>query len=292
MSRWADVAGLGLGAAVLLGLGFVLQQRAARARSVPDAAVSFRLLGDLIGTPMWLAGLAAMIAGQLLGAAALGVGDVTLVEPLLTTNLLFALLFTRALSVAPLRAEDWIGSVALVGGVVLFLVCAAPRQARNAAATHADPASAVFLGVVAVVVAVLVLLSRSRDGPTRAGMLALGAGLLFGVQDGLTRSVVGALGRGPDRLFASWPFYALVLVAITGILLMQNAFGSAPLRSSLPVITAAEPLTGIAFGLGVYGERIRLAPGWLVGAAAGLAVMIAGVVVVARSRTLHLHRGL
>jgi tetrahydromethanopterin S-methyltransferase subunit E len=119
-------------------------------------------------------------------------------------------------------------------------------------------------------------------------MLALGAGLLFGVQDGLTRSVVSALGRSPARLFASWPVYALVLVAVTGILLMQNAFGSAPLRASLPVITAAEPLTGIAFGLAVYGERIRLAPGWLVGAAAGLGVMIVGVVLVARSNTLHL----
>jgi drug/metabolite transporter (DMT)-like permease len=278
--------GLGLGAAVLLGGGFVLQQRMARLLPAADA-LSLRLFLDLVRKPLWLAGVASMVAGQLLGAAAIGAGGVTLIEPLLTTNLLFALLLTRLLSKAPLRGQDWAGAVALVAGVVVFLICAAPQRERGAAAAAGGPAAAVFLGVVAMVVAALVLLARRRLGPVRAGMLAAGAGLLFGVQDGLTRGVVGSLRGGPVRLFGSWATYALVAVAVVGILLMQSGFEAAPLRASLPLITAVEPLTGIGYGIGVYGERVRFGIGWVIGEVASLAVMIVGVVLVAGSHTLH-----
>jgi drug/metabolite transporter (DMT)-like permease len=279
--------GLGVGAAVLLGIGFVLQQRMARLLPARDA-LSPRLFLDLVRKPPWLAGIAAMVAGQLLGAGALGAGGVTLIEPLLTTNLLFALLFSRLLSTAALRGQEWVGAVALVAGVVVFLVCAAPTEAPDAVAATGGRAAAVFLAAVAVVVAALVLLARRRLGPVRASMLAVGAGLLFGMQDGLTRGVVGSLGDGPARLFASWTSYALVAGAIIGILLMQSAFEAAPLHTSLPVITAVEPLTGIGYGIGVYGEQVQVGPGWVFGEVVGLVVMIVGVVLVASSHTLHL----
>jgi hypothetical protein len=37
----------------------------------------------------------AVVCGQLLGVAALGVGEISVIELLLATNLLFALLFAR-----------------------------------------------------------------------------------------------------------------------------------------------------------------------------------------------------
>lgn len=45
--------------------------------------------------PRWLGGMALMVAGMALGAAALGHGELSLVEPLLATNLLFALTLSR-----------------------------------------------------------------------------------------------------------------------------------------------------------------------------------------------------
>jgi hypothetical protein len=56
---------LGLAAAVLLGLGFVLQQHAAR-QAPPEDVLSWRLFADLIGKPGWLVGIAAMVSGQVL----------------------------------------------------------------------------------------------------------------------------------------------------------------------------------------------------------------------------------
>jgi len=78
-------------AAVLLGIGFVLQQYAAQQE--PECLfLSPRIIVDLLHKPRWLAGIACMVAGQLLAAWSIGHAALTLVEPLLTTYLLFALL--------------------------------------------------------------------------------------------------------------------------------------------------------------------------------------------------------
>ena len=70
-------------AAVLLGIGFVLQQYAARQE--PECLfLSPRIIIDLLHKPRWLAGIACMVAGQLLAAWSIGHAALTLVEPLLT----------------------------------------------------------------------------------------------------------------------------------------------------------------------------------------------------------------
>jgi hypothetical protein len=110
--------------------------------------------------------------------------------------------------------------------------------------------------------------------------------LLFGLQDGFTRAAMLVLGDGPLKLLESWLPYGVVAVAVTGLLLAQSAFEVAPLRASLPAITAAEPVVGIAYGISVFGERVRTAPVWLALEATGLIALVAGIVVLTRSPIL------
>jgi hypothetical protein len=279
---------LGLAAAVLLGLGFVLQQHAAR-QAPPDDALSLRLFADLIRKPVWLAGIAAMISGQVLGALALGGqdGHVSLVEPLLTTNLLFALGLARSLSNEQLRWREWAGAVVLIAGIAVFLVAAQPSTGSGVSGAMSEPPrTGIFVAIIALIVGVMVSLGRRSTGAARAGLLAAGAGLLFGLQDGFTRAAMLVLGDGPLKLLESWLPYGVIAVAVTGLLLAQSAFEVAPLRASLPAITAAEPVVGIAYGISVFGERVRTAPVWLALEAAGLIAMVAGIVVLTRSPML------
>ena len=278
---------LGLAAAVLLGLGFVLQQHAAR-QAPPDDVLSLRLFADLIGKPVWLAGIAAMVSGQVLGALALGGqdGHVSLVEPLLTTNLLFALGLARSLSDEQLRWREWAGAVVLIAGIAVFLVAAQPSTGSGVSGGMSEsPRTGIFVAIIAVIVGVMVSLGRKARA-ARAGLLAAGAGLLFGLQDGFTRAAMLVLGDGPLKLLESWLPYGVVAVAVTGLLLAQSAFEVAPLRASLPAITAAEPMVGIAYGISVFGERVRTGPVWLALEAAGLIAMVAGIVVLTRSPML------
>jgi hypothetical protein len=65
---------------------------------------------------------------------------------------------------------------------------------------------------------------------------------------------------------------------------MQSAFNIARLRTSLPRITAAEPVAGIVLGMVDFGDSIRASPGLVLLEASGLIAFLIGVILVARSR--------
>jgi hypothetical protein len=129
-----------------------------------------------------------------------------------------------------------------------------------------------------------VVVGHRRTGQVRATLTGLGAGLVFGIQDALTRqTLTGLQGSSWTVLFSTWSAYALVGAGIVGIWLMQNAFSAAPLHASLPAIAAGEPLAGIALGVVVFGDRIAVTPGMLALEAFGIAALVVGVIAVARS---------
>jgi hypothetical protein len=120
----------------------------------------------------------------------------------------------------------------------------------------------------------------------RATLTGIAAGLVFGIQDALTRQTLAIL-QGHSYsvavLFSGWLPYALAGAGVVGIWLMQNAFSSARLRASLPAIAAGEPVAGIALGIVVFGDRVQISAGMLAIEAGGIAALIIGVVAVARS---------
>jgi hypothetical protein len=134
-----------------------------------------------------------------------------------------------------------------------------------------------------VIAAVLVLVGRRRSLRGKALSLGLAAGTLYGLQDVLTRGSLTRLDGGVTGVVASWQPYVLLGAAVIGLWLMQSAFDAAPLRVSLPAVTAAEPLSGIALGVGVFLERLRVTPQTLAAEVAGLAILVAGIVLLGRS---------
>ncbi|TQL00191.1 hypothetical protein FB563_5279 [Streptomyces puniciscabiei] len=266
---------LAVSAACCLGFGFVLQQNAAQKAPMSDF-LSFRLLLDLMRVPRWLGGLGLMIAGMVLGAMALGKGEISLVEPLLATNLLFALALSRYQTGQPLGRQGWAGLLLLAGGVSAFIMAGEPR----AGSAISDPLRH-WLIIGAMVGAALVLTtygkrSRLSWGPV---LLATAAGLLYGVQDALTRvSGIRFSEGGFTELFTGWQPYGVLACGVTGLVLVQSAFETAPLRMSLPALTAAEPLAGILCGVGFLGDRLRTDTAALAWEAAGLAAVVAGIV--------------
>ncbi len=266
---------LAVSAACCLGLGFVLQQNAAERAPLGDF-LSPRLLLDLVRVPRWLAGMGLMVAGMVLGAIALGGGELTLVEPLLATNLLFALALSRLQTRQPLGRQGWVGLALLAGGVTAFILAGEPRG--GSAVT--DPVRH-WLIVGAMLGLALVLTAcagrfRLTWGPT---LLALAAGLLYGVQDALTRVSGRRFSKGGmAEVLTGWQPYAVVVLGVTGLVLVQSAFETAPLRRSLPALTAAQPLAGIACGVGFLGDRLRTDAPALAWEAGGLAGVVAGIV--------------
>jgi drug/metabolite transporter (DMT)-like permease len=203
------------------------------------------------------------------------------VEPLLTTYLLFALLLAVPMSKQAMRWTEAVGALLLCAGVALLSLSRStkPIGLTFGSFTH-WPAAAIIAGVAYIAV----MTGMSRRGPARAMLTGLAAGLVFGIQDALTRQTLEILqGHPVTVLLTNWPPYALLGAGIVGLWLMQNAFSAGPLHCSLPTIAAGEPVAGIALGIVVFGDRIQISPGQLAIEAGGIAALIVGVVAVARS---------
>ncbi|RSN53368.1 hypothetical protein DMH12_18045 [Streptomyces sp. WAC 04229] len=266
---------LAVSAACCLGFGFVLQQNAAQRAPLGDF-LSPRLLLDLVRVPRWLAGMGLMAAGMVLGAIALGGGELTLVEPLLATNLLFALALSRLQTRQPLGPQGWAGLALLAGGVTAFILAG---EVRGGSAVSDPLRHWLIIGVMLGAALVLTACAgrfRLTWGPT---LLALAAGLLYGVQDALTRVSGRRFSAGGlAELLTGWQPYVVVILGVTGLVLVQSAFETAPLRRSLPALTAAQPLAGIACGVGFLGDRLRTDTAALAWEAGGLTAVVAGIV--------------
>jgi drug/metabolite transporter (DMT)-like permease len=267
-------------AAMLLGIGFVLQQCAAE-QEPESRFLSLRILTDLLRKPRWLLGIGCMIGGYGLSAWSIGHLELTLVEPLLTTYLLFALILAVPMSRQAVRWSEVSGAIVLCAGVTLLSLS---RSTKPIGLSFGSFSHWYVAAIIAGIAFVAVQTGHRRRGHSRATLTGLGAGLVFGIQDALTRQTLEILQRHPfTHLFTFWPPYCLVATGIVGLWLMQNAFSSGPLHASLPTIAAGEPVAGIALGIVVFGDRIQISAGPLAIEAGGIAALIVGVVMVARS---------
>jgi drug/metabolite transporter (DMT)-like permease len=267
-------------AAVLLGVGFVLQQYAAE-QEPESQFLRLGILTDLLRKPRWLLGISCMIGGYLVAAWSIDHLELTLVEPLLTTYLVWALVLAVPLSRQAVKATEVVGAVILIAGVALV---SASRSITPIGLDFGSFSHWYAAAIIAGVALVAVVIGHHRTGQVRATLTGLAAGLVFGIQDALTRQTLQSLqGTSWTTLFTHWSTYALVGAGIVGIWLMQNAFSAAPLHASLPAIAAGEPLAGIALGILVFGDRVQITPGLLAIEAGGIVALIVGVIVVARS---------
>ena len=267
-------------AAMLIGFGFVLQQHAAE-QVRTDEFLRPGLIARLVRNRRWLGGIAALVAGDLVGAWTLGHLALSITEPLLTTNLIFALVLAVPLSGQPLRRAEIIGALLLTAGVAALSATRTVKAPGESFGSFSHWPVAAFIAVVA---AILVYIGRRRTGVVRATLTGAASGLVFGIADALTRTSVQTLdGLSPAHLLATWPGYATIATSLVGLWLMQNAFNAAPLHASLPAVTAAEPTAGIVLGVVVFGDVVHVSPWLLAAQAVSIVAIVGGVILVARA---------
>ncbi|MDQ2754822.1 MAG: DMT family transporter [Actinomycetota bacterium] len=265
---------------VVFGAGVALQQH--QADAVPDEyAGRPALFVQLLCRPVWVFGIGVEMVGFGLQVAALRTGSLVLVQPILATSLLCTVALSAAWSGQEVRAREWLAMLAVVGGLVGFLVLAAPSQQSVGIAGGWEWLST--LGALGVGVAAALLAGMRRHGPPRAALLGLAAGLGDATMVVLTKAFARATDGGVAHLLATWAPYALCAAGIVALLVSQTAYQAGHPTVSLPIISVTEPVVTCAIGVGLFGESLHLA-GYR-GPAALLSVMmlVTGLVVVTRS---------
>ena len=254
MGSTVVAAVLAAGAACGIRAGAALQQQAAYGTTGPGTR-GIRLIAVLLRRPVWLLGIAVMVVGFGLQAAALDLGRLAVVEPVLATSLVVAVVVSARLRRLWPRPEDWFAMGLAAGGVALFLVVAAPAGGRSQPPAVSWVA---LLGAVALLGFGAIWGSRRWLPPRKAMALAAVAGITLGCSDALVKTTVAVVSAQQLAVLATFTPYVLLVVGGSGFLLQQHAYRIGELKAALPAASVLEPLTGTVIGLTLFSERIAV----------------------------------
>ena len=268
---------LALISAFLFALGTVLQQKAGMALA---SGTSSGLLVRMARHRLWLGGIACDIVGFIAQAAALRLGQLAVVQPLLVLSVVFALPLGARLSDQRVGRREAAAAGLVVAALAGFLAIAHPSGGRS----EVSLSHWVVAGVTCAAVCVpLVLLAQYGPAPRRAALLGAAAGVLFALSAALTKSVVDELHFGVVHVIESWEPYALVVVGYVSMTLNQLALNTRALAATIASSTALDPIISVALGLTLFDEQLDATGPQAAVAFAALAAALVGVAVLARA---------
>jgi drug/metabolite transporter (DMT)-like permease len=254
---------LALAASVFTAAASVAQRYAA-APAPGETSFSWRLVLFLIRRPIWFLGILCMILGFVFQVAALREADLSLVQPVIATELILVFAFLAVRNRARVHRRDWAAAAAMAVGLGGFLALADPSGGTDLAPHHLwIEAGLVIFGAAAIVCGLaMVPLGRGRrpSSSRRAALLAVSAGILWGLVAAVVKELSGHLSGGLYGVFTNWSPYALLIVGAAAFFLTSNAFQAGSLAASQPGLTIVDPLVASCLGAVLFGERIRHQP--------------------------------
>lgn len=226
-------------AAALNAIAAVIQRTAT---NKPDAShlFSHHFAYEMAKNKLFLIGIVPLIAAFVFQAIALKDGPLSVVEPLLTSDLIFLLALFHWYLKIKMKLRDWLSAIAIMVGLSGMLIAANPRGGHLN--YHATP-WIILISILGPISIALAIIIRKLKSPTQRAFLAgLAAAATFALNAAFTKLSLNILDtRGVVAVLLSWPLYGLIITGIISAYLMLNAFGSGPLAISQPTMEVFEP---------------------------------------------------
>lgn len=260
-------------------MNLVAQHKASTARSAKLRVL--RLALYLLTNPLWLLGAAAGIGAFAFQALALHDGQLSVVQALLVTELVFSLLLRRAWIGQAISGAAWASAALTCVSLGVFILMAEPHGG------HPTPTSAAWLSALltfGLLAAALSWLSLKGSPARRAALCATAASIVWALEATFIKSTTDTLvSDGVTGTFVRWPVYALIVGGIVGTLLVQAALHVGPLRVSQPLIVAVDPFVSVILGIWLFGEHFNNQPGRIALGSAAFVLMVVGVVLISQT---------
>jgi drug/metabolite transporter (DMT)-like permease len=247
----------------------------------PKREKGWRLVAYLFRQPPWLLGWIAAAGAFAFQAVALHYGQLSVVQPVLVTELVFMLVLRRLWIHQDVVRGAWAAALVVCAALAAFLVAAEPTGG------HSNPETAEWLTALPVFGGAIALLAAlgTRGSPTRrAALFATAAGLAWALTATFVKTATETLTTsGISGMLTRWPVYALVASVIIGILLDQTALHVGPLSVSQPLLAISNPLASIILSIWLFDERFTQHPVRIVIAVLAMAVLAVGVIALSRT---------
>jgi len=245
-----------------------------------SAAMKASLIGHAVRQRIWLVGFALMLVQFGLQATALKHGQLSTVQPVLTTELLFLLLILAAWFRYRLGIREWLGAVTVVAGLGGFFLAAHPHGGQVLPSTSQWVVATVVL-CTAIAACILAGLRGPRWWRAAAFGAATAVTAAFGAA--LTKAITGYLDHGWSAVFSHFQPYMLAVTGLGTVFLLQNALHAGPITASRTTLVTLNPLVSILLGITLFGDVLRSGVAWIALEVLALAVLVLGVVVLTRS---------
>ncbi|MBF6243795.1 MULTISPECIES: DMT family transporter [Nocardia] len=274
------VIALGVLAAFLFAAAGYLQQRAARTvvAEQPRAARVFgmtTLMHRLLRSGTWLRGWITNLAGFLTQAAALHLGSVAAVQPLMSTQLLFAVpLEAFGRRRRPRGRDIWFALLVCAGLGVLFGVGGVAPLEGDSDRGRVLLATFSAAGLVAL----LALISIRCPIWVAANLVAVAAGVCFAMSAVFMKlTTEDLIYRGIPATAGDWPGYLLAVSTLSGLVLEQTAFAAGPLPWAIAAMSVTNPIVSYVVGVLAFKVALPHTAGSLAGVAVAGALIAAGI---------------
>jgi len=242
----------------------VLQRRAAAGelaeerRSGQVRPGGVRRLGWLMGLlrrPVWLWGAGTLVLSGVCQAGALATGPLAVVQPVMTTELLFTLVVGSAVFRQRPDARAWWAFVAMAVGLAALLWLVRPSHGAGAV-----PVGRWLLVGPSLVVAVALLTAVSVRLPSspRATVLGSATAIAFATTAALMKDAIERLTQSFAALLTAWQTYGVVVAGLSGFLLLQLALRAGTLVASQPALTLGDAFLSVLLGTVLFDERLAL----------------------------------
>jgi drug/metabolite transporter (DMT)-like permease len=249
--------------------------------SDPEHSSGRRLVLYLFHNPLWLFGWVALAGAFLFQALALHDGLVSVVQPLLATELVFALVLRQFWVHQSILPAAWGGAALTCVGLGVFVSAGEPQGGHTAPTSHHWLAATVACAVGAGVLAVL---AHWGSPGLRAALYASAAAIMWALTATFIKATTDTLTQfGVAGMFTRWPVYALAAGGAAGTVLQQAALHVGPLRVSQPFLVIVDPIVSIALSVWLFDEHFTSNTAVLAVAAAGFAVMCIGIVLLTQT---------
>ena len=233
--------------------------------------------------PVWVLATLISFSGLLLHGSALRLGSIALVQPIILVGVVLAIPFRAALELKTPTWKEVRAVLVTMIGLGAFLACVDPSPSSERVSVV--PGIVMVLGGLAAAAWAVLRKPDSRRSPrTQAVLLAVGAGVMFGLTAGLLKAVGGSVTSG-GVLATGAPLAALVATGLLGTAMNQRAYQLAPLSTSMPLVNVVDVVVAVAFGALVFHEAPTHTPGLLVVQGAALVCLAAGLHLIARLGT-------
>ena len=249
--------------------------------SAPKQERGWRLALYLVRQPLWLLGWAAAAGTFIFQALALHNGPMSVVQPLLVTELVFVLVLRRVWIHQDVAAAAWASVLVVCVALAVFLIAAEPSGGNPAPDTKQWLSAGLAFGAA---IAVLTVLGRAGPPMRRAAVFAAAAALCWALEATFLKAATDTLAAfGVAGMLIRWPVYALIAAGVAGTVLEQAALHVGPLSVSQPILVVVNPFASIVLSVWLFNERFTNSPAKLTVAVVSFVVMAAGIIMLTRT---------